>query len=86
VITGCCNDSTARRLRILVEAGQYRCLWAVSQQAFGGTKSCVVTAGEIRLVTGADSIVTLARSGDTLHGTFVVKGGRSFSITLARVR
>ena len=85
LIVGCCNDSTARRLRIYVEGGRYRCVWAVSTQAFNSTKSCSVTAKEIRLVTGADTTVTFERRGDRLQGWFVVRTGNAFMISMTRV-
>lgn len=84
-ITGCCNDSTLRNLQISWTPGAVQCGWSIANKPpVDATGGCTVAANEIRLTTTANSTVVLRRAGAGLAGTFTLRDGRSFSISMAR--
>ena len=84
-IVGCCNDSTTRNLQVSWTPGAVQCGWSVSNKPpVDATSGCAVSATEVRLTTSANSAVVLQRAGAGLAGTFTLKSGKSYSISLAR--
>ena len=84
-IIGCCNDGTVRNLQVSWTPGAIQCGWSIANKPpVDATSGCTVSASEVRLTTSANSLVVMRRGGAGLIGTFTLRNGNQFPISMAR--
>lgn len=72
-----------RTLNILDSNGTWTCTWQEIGKSIDRA-GCTVQSDKITLTTGAGSAVELSSKGNTLQGTFTLKDGRMFSLSMGR--
>ena len=84
-IIGCCNDGPVRNLQVSWTPGAIQCGWSVANKPpVDATSGCTVSASEVRLTTSANSVVVMRRVVAGLLGTFTLRNGNQFPISMAR--
>ncbi|TAJ96116.1 MAG: hypothetical protein EPO10_12585 [Reyranella sp.] len=72
-----------RILNVVDRNGVLACTWQEIGKSIDRT-ACTVQSDTITLVTGAGSAVELSSKGNTLQGTFTLKDGRRFELSMGR--
>lgn len=72
-----------RNLTVSFIGGTPSCIWQEIGKATDPER-CTIEANNISLTTGAGSTVTVALANGQLDGTFTLKNGKSFALSMAR--
>ena len=73
-----------RVLTITVDAGKASCTWDEVGKTRSYPAPCSIVKNQITLTTGSGSKVSLTREADALRGTFTLKNGQAFTVSMGR--